>query len=94
MQDALEARVEALEIALSLHVAKTYRVACYIADWADDEWIGFMQGYAGELRRTGPEHIGVIVDRLMERLVPGDREGVPPGTARRAGTGEIGAEGK
>lgn len=68
MQDALEARVEALEIALALHVAKSWRVACYIADWADDEWIAFMTVYADELRRAGPEPISAIVDRLLARI--------------------------
>lgn len=72
MQDALEARVEALEIAHVALAAKTFRLACYIADWADEEWIGFMAGYADELRRSGPEPIGAIVDRLLERLMPSE----------------------
>lgn len=68
MQDALEARVEALEIAHALLAAKMLRLACYIADWADDEWVAFMAGYADELRRAGPEPIGAIVDRLIARI--------------------------
>ncbi len=68
MQDALEARVEALEIAHALLAAKMLRLACYIADWADEDWVGFMAVYAEELRRAGPEPIGAIVDRLIARI--------------------------
>jgi hypothetical protein len=96
MQDALEARVAALEIAYALLAAKTFRLACYIVDWNHEDWVGFMLGHADELRRSsGPEHIGIIVERIMERLVPGDGEELaPPGTAHRADTGANGAKGK
>jgi hypothetical protein len=94
MQDALEARVVALEIAHVALAATFFRFACYSARWDYDQWVGFMLGHADELRRSsGPEHIGVIVERLMERLVPGDEGSAPPGTAHRADTGANGAKG-
>lgn len=94
MQDALEARVAALEFAHAALAARFFRVACYLADWAEEDMVGFMLGHAEELR-AGPEPIGVIVERLMERLAPGGGGGSPPpGTAHRAGTGANGAKGK